>query len=155
MSEQKTVEMESLWSTRTERFQGRWFVGVQNPLPQSYEDEKQLFARLDARKHEISGPLDENTYMLIHENGSRMTVGLRVDQPEEIPEGMVSLHLPDEEYAVFRFEEKYICSFWQFFCTPAHQKKYGLDIAKARFETFNETLQPRGITEIYFPKVTE
>jgi len=34
-----------------------------------------------------------------------------------------------------------------------NQKKYELDVVKARYETFNDSLQPRGITEIYYPKV--
>ncbi|MFD0713373.1 GyrI-like domain-containing protein [Paenibacillus sp. GCM10027626] len=154
MSEQNAVDMEELWTIRTERFRERFLIGLQNQLPQSYEDEQQLFAMLEARKGEIKGQiLDGNTYMVIHDNGSKMTVGLMVNQLEEVPEGMVSLIVPDEEYVVFSFEEKYICSFWQFFCERHNRAKYELDAVKARFETFNDSLQPNGITEIYYPKL--
>jgi predicted transcriptional regulator YdeE len=133
--------------------QERFFVGLQNQLPQSYEDEQQLFTTLEARKNEIMGQtMDGNTYMVIHDNGSKMTVGLSVNQLGEVPDDMVSLILPDEEYVVFRFEENHICSFWQYFCDQNNQKKYQLDTVKARFETFNDSLQPNGITEIYYPK---
>ncbi|WP_082053511.1 GyrI-like domain-containing protein [Gordoniibacillus kamchatkensis] len=155
MTGQNAVNMETLWTIRTEQFKERSFIGLQNPLPQSYEDEQRLFATLAARRNEIMGQtLDGNTYMVIHDNGSKMTVGLMVTQLGEIPDGMVSLNLPDEEYVVFRFEEKHICSFWQFFCDRENQKKYELDVVKARFETFNDSLQPNGITEIYFPKAS-
>jgi predicted transcriptional regulator YdeE len=153
MSEQNAVDMEQLWTIRTERFKKRYFIGLQNQLPQSYEDEQRLFATLEDRRNEIMGQtMDGNTYMVIHDNGSKMTIGLMVNQPGEVPEGMVSLVLPDEEYVVFRFEEKHICSFWQYFCDQDNQKKYELDVVKARFETFNDSLQPNGITEIYYPK---
>lgn len=153
MSDQNTVNMEELWIVRRERFGKRILIGVQNLLPQSYEDEKHLFATLDDRKDEIQDQImDNNTYMVIHDHGTKMTVGVFVSHIQEVPEGMVSLTLPEEEYEVFRFEEKHICSFWQFFCDQDHQKKYGLDAVKARYETFNDTLQPNGMTEIYYPK---
>jgi predicted transcriptional regulator YdeE len=154
MSEQNTVNMEELWTTRSEQYGMRLIIGVQNQLPQSYEDEQHLFATLKARKNEIRDQtMDGNTYMVIHDNGSKMTVGLMVNFIREVPEGMVSLTLPEEEYEIFRFDEKHICSFWQYFCVQDNQKKYELDVVKARYETFNDSLQPHGITEIYFPKV--
>jgi len=116
MSEQNIENMEDLWTTRTERFGTRQIIGVQNQLPQSYEDEQDLFAMLKARKNEIlDQTMDGNTYMVIHDNGSKMTVGIMVNYIREVPEGMVSLTLPEEKYEVFRFEEKHICSFWQYF----------------------------------------
>lgn len=154
MTEQNTVNMEELWTTRRERYGTRLIIGVQNQLPQSYEDEQHLFATLKARKNEIlDQTMDGNTFMVIHDNGTKMTVGLMVNHIREVPEGMVTLILPEEEYEVFRFEEKYICSFWQYFCDQDNQKKYKLDVAKARYETFNDSLQPHGITEIYYPKL--
>lgn len=153
MSEQNAVDMEQLWTIRSEQFKERFLIGLQNLLPQSYEDEQKLFAKLAARKNEImEQTLDANTYMAIHDNGSKMTVGLMVNELGEVPEGMVSLVIPDEEYIVFRFEVKHICSFWQFFCEEGNQKKYEVDVVKARYETFNDSLQPNGMTEIYFPK---
>lgn len=153
MTEQNTVNMEELWTIRRGKEGKRLFVGVQNQLPQSHEDEQRLFATLEARKEEIKNQvMDGNTYMIIHDNGTRMTVAYKINCLDLIPEGMVSLMLPEEEYEVFRFEEKHICSFWQYFCDPHHQQKYGVDVVKARFETFNDMLQPHGITEIYFPK---
>lgn len=116
MTEPNHANMEDLWSVRRERLGNRWLIGVQNQLPQSYEDEQHLFATLKARREGIQHQTaDPNTYMVIHDNGSKMTVGLLVNRVGEVPEGMVSLTLPEEEYEVFRFEEKHICSFWQFF----------------------------------------
>lgn len=153
MSEQNVVNMENLWTTRTERLGNRLLIGLQNQLPQSYEEEQQLFATLEARRSEIQNlTKDHNTYMVIHDDGSRMTVARMVSRVSDVPAGMVSLALPEEEYEVFRFEEKYICTFWQYFCDHEHQKNYGINTVKARFETFNDTLQPNGITEIYYPK---
>jgi predicted transcriptional regulator YdeE len=153
MTEISQVHMEDLWSVRRERLGNRWLIGVQNQIPQSYEDEQRLFATLKARRDEIQHQTaDPNTYMVIHDDGSKMTVALMVSRIGDIPEGMVSLNLPEEEYEVFRFEEKHICSFWQYFCETDHRNKYGVNAAKARFETFNDTLQPNGVTEIYYPK---
>lgn len=153
MAEQGTVNMEEHWAIRTQQFRKRFIVGIQNQLPQSYEDEQIQFATLEAKTKEIKEQnFDGNTYMVIHDNGTKMTVGLMVTQVVEIPEGMVSLVLPEEDYVIFRFEEKHICSFWEYFCNQENQRKYGLDVIKARFETFNDSLQPLGFTEIYFPK---
>jgi predicted transcriptional regulator YdeE len=158
MAEQKqsAINIEELWTTRTEEYGRRQFVGVRNRLPQSYEDEQRLFATLQIRKEEIADrSTDGNMYMIIHDNGSNMTVAFRVDRIADLPQDMVSLELPEEEYVVFRFEEKHICSFWEYFCDVNHQQKYGVDVVKARYETFNEVLQPNGMTEIYFPKVQQ
>lgn len=155
MSEQpQQTDIEVQWTIRTAQIPKMLLIGVQNSLPQSYEDEQKMFASIDSRKEEIKGRVqDLHTYMVIHDHGSKMTVGLRVDQPDEIPGEMVSLVVPEEEYVIFRFEEKHICLFWEFFCDPENQQKYGVDVGKARFETFNDSLQPNGITEIYFPKM--
>jgi predicted transcriptional regulator YdeE len=147
------LNMEEVWTTRSEKLGNRMFVGVQNQLPQTYEDEIRLFELIDLRKEEIKDHIhDENTYMIIHEEGSKMTVAVRVNECKDIPDGMVLLSLPEESYQVFRFEEKYICDFWKYFCELENQNKYNLSTVKARFETFNSSLQPNGITEIYFPK---
>ena len=112
MTEQKTVNIEDVWITRSERYGTRFIIGVQNQMPQSFEDEQRLFATLKDRTNEI----------------------------------------PEQEYEVFRFEEKHIGAFWQYLCSQENQEKYGLDIVKARYEIFNDALQPHGITEIYYPK---
>lgn len=154
--EHNTVDMEALWTIRTEQFKKIFLIGLQKQLPQSYEEEHELFARVEARKNEITEQtLTSNTYMVIHDNGTKMTVGLMVNKIEEVPDGMVPLRLPAEEYVVFRFEEKHICSFWKYFSSQDNQKKYELDIGKARLETFNDSLQRKGMTEIYFPKVSK
>lgn len=153
MSESNAMNMEELWKTREERLGMRRIIGVQNQLPQSHEDEQQQFATIKARSSEIPDQtMDGNLYMVIHENGSKMTVGLTVHHVSEIPEGMVSLTLPEQDYQVFRFEEKHICSFWKYFCDHENQAKFELDVVKARFEVFNDSLQPHGFTEIFFPK---
>ncbi|QYR24378.1 GyrI-like domain-containing protein [Paenibacillus sp. sptzw28] len=64
---------------------------------------------------------------------------------------MVGYTIQADEYAVFRFEEKHIADFWDYFCSIDNQALYNLNIEKPRFEIFNKELQPKGVTEIYFP----
>lgn len=140
------------WDSKIRKYLGL-VPGWRFLITEDYEDVWFDEATLKARREEIQDQAaDHNTYMVIHDNGSKMTVGLLVNRVGEVPEGMVSMTLPEEEYEVFRFEEKHICSFWQFFCEQDNQKKYGVDAAKARFEIFNDGLQPNGVTEICFPK---
>lgn len=68
--EQNTIDMEALWTIRTEQFKKIFLIGLQKQLPQSYEEEKELFARVEARKNEImEQTLTSNTFMVIHDNG--------------------------------------------------------------------------------------
>lgn len=113
------------------------------------EDEIELFAEMKLRKDEIENRIDENEYLVITPDG--LIVASAVPNVDIIPVGMVHVTIPADEYVVFRFEEKFIGDFWDHFSSPQSQAKYNLNCDKIRFEIFKEELQPKGITEIYFP----
>lgn len=144
---------QELWTVRQEDLKEIKLIGIQNSLPQEYEEEEKLFETLNSRKNEIKNRLgDANIYMVIHDEGTKMTVAVAVEQINEVPEGMVSLNIPSQEYMVFNFELKDICKFWQYFCYAENRDKYSLNTIKPRFEIFKDSLQPKGYTEIYYPK---
>jgi predicted transcriptional regulator YdeE len=113
------------------------------------QDERMLFERLQARKSEIAGRTGEEEYLVIVPGG--LIVAAPVSDITDVPEGMIGYTIEADEYVVFRFEEKFIGDFWDYFCNPANQNKYNLNIDKPRFEIFRSDLQPQGVTEIYFP----
>lgn len=49
--------------------------------------------------------------MVIHDEGTKMTAAVVVEQINEVPEGMVSLNIPSQGYMIFNFELKDICKF--------------------------------------------
>ncbi|MBP1994875.1 effector binding domain-containing protein [Paenibacillus eucommiae] len=121
-------------------------IGFRGDGPQ---DEQKLFAALKARKVEIPHRINEHEYLIISPDG--LYAAAAVSTIGIVPEGMVQITIPADGYQVFRFEEKYIGDFWDFFCNKPAQDKYNLNVDKIRFEIFKEDLQPQGVTEIYFP----
>ncbi|MCD9022634.1 effector binding domain-containing protein [Cohnella silvisoli] len=121
-------------------------IGFRGAGPQ---DEEKLFANLRYRKNEISHRINDYEYLIISPHG--LYVAAAVSEQGNIPAGMEQITIPADTYQVFRFDEKYIGDFWDFFCNPSAQVKYNLNVDKIRFEIFKEDLQPQGVTEIYFP----
>lgn len=117
------------------------------------QDEHLLFEQLQARKHEIAHQISDEEYLVISPKG--LVVGVRVSQVVELPEKMVHITIPADDYMIFRFEEKMIGDFWEYFSKTNNRAKYKLDCDKMRFEIFKEELQPKGMTEIYVPVVDE
>ncbi len=78
-------------------------------------------------------------------------VAVEVDEPRDVPEGMSSYVIPEEEYVVFSFEKKYIGEFWNTIYTEENQLEYNIDLAKPRFEVFASQLDAAGMVERYIP----
>jgi len=146
MNEAVNENIEEFMQVRYEKREAVLVVGVKGDGPQ---DENRLFAELESGKNEIVNKKNENQYLVIIPNG--LIVGHAVTELGSIPEGMISFVIPADEYAVCRFEEKYIGSFWGQICKVPIQTKYNLNFIKPRFEIFVEHLQPQGMTEIYIP----
>ncbi|MDF2651149.1 MAG: hypothetical protein K0Q73_6954 [Paenibacillus sp.] len=140
------VKMEELMQVRIVSIEAIEAIGFRGRGP---EDEKKLFADLRSRMTEIQNRKDDHEYLIIGPEG--LFAAAAVTNTEFIPEGMVLITIPADEYNVFRFEEKYIGDFWNYFSNPDAQAEYILDCDKIRFEIFKEELQPKGVTEIYFP----
>lgn len=113
-------------------------------------DQHNLFQQLKKRKSEIQSKASDHEYLVILPRVVPF-VALEVTATGSIPQGMVSHQLPEETYAVFRFEEQHIDQFWDSICSSENQLKYNIDLSKPRFEIFLPDLQPKGITEWYIP----
>ncbi|PYI57123.1 GyrI-like domain-containing protein [Paenibacillus flagellatus] len=121
-------------------------VGFQGSGP---ADEKRLFGELEARLHDISPRRSDNPHLIVIPNG--LIVAVEVDEAGPVPEGAVAFTIPEDEYIVFRFEEKYIGDFWSSICSAENRRLYPFDLDRPRFEIFAPHLQPEGMTEWYFP----
>ncbi|UVI30854.1 effector binding domain-containing protein [Paenibacillus spongiae] len=141
------INLEELIQVRTAVTEKVHLVGLKGA--NDYEVEKRMFAELKARNDEIPNRIGADEYLVIFGDG--LLVAAQVTEFGQLPEGMTAYTLEPDEHAVFRFEEKHICAFWEYFCSPDNQAKYNLNIDKPRFEIFKESLQPAGMTEIYFP----
>ncbi|CAG7646157.1 GyrI-like domain-containing protein [Paenibacillus allorhizosphaerae] len=114
------------------------------------EDQHSLFQQMKQRKSEIQSRMNDHEYLVILPRVVPF-VALEVTGSDAVPHGMVSQDIPEERYAVFRFEEKFIGKFWGSICSNENQLKYNIDLSKPRFEIFLPDLQPEGITEWYIP----
>ncbi|MCQ6562494.1 effector binding domain-containing protein [Paenibacillus mendelii] len=141
------VNLEDLIEVRTAVTEHVHLVGLRGA--NDYEVEKRMFAELKERIDEIPNRVGSDEYLVIFCDG--LLVAAQVTEFGDLPEGMAAYTLEPDEHVVFRFEEKHICEFWDYFCSEDNQAKYNLNIAKPRFEIFKESLQPAGMTEIYFP----
>lgn len=147
MSEAVQVNIDEFMQVRFERREALCVVGVKGGGP---DDEKRLFEEIKARSGEIANKKNDDHVLVIIPNG--LIIANEVMESDgPIPDGMVGFTIPADEYAVCRFEEKYIGSFWGKICKEPVKSKYNLNFTKPRFEIFTEHLQPRGVTEIYIP----
>ncbi|WP_158302066.1 effector binding domain-containing protein [Paenibacillus mesophilus] len=146
-SEAVKVNIDEFMQVRFERREAVSVVGVKGGGP---DDENRLFDEIKARGDEIAHKKNLNHYLVIIPNG--LIIAHEVTESDgPIPEGMVGFTIPADEYAVCRFEERYIGSFWGHICKEPVKSKYNLNFTKPRFEIFAEHLQPQGVTEIYIP----
>lgn len=114
------------------------------------EDQHDLFKEMKLRMNEIKARTNDHAYLVILPRVVPF-VALEVTETDEVPQGMVAHSIPEEEYAVFRFEEKDIGDFWDSICSQENQARYNIDLSKPRFEIFLPDLQPQGMTEWYIP----
>lgn len=134
--------------TRTCSLQTLTLVGFQG---QSLAEENELFDRLNARLQEITNRKNDHPYMIVAGSEPAPVVAVEVVEPGQVPEGMIRYTLPEGEYVVFSFEERYIGEFWEQVCTPERQADYGIDLSKPRFEVFAPELQAANRVEWYIP----
>lgn len=114
------------------------------------DDQHRLFALMDEMVGEINTQKSDNQYLVILP-GLLPFVGVEVNETSDVPDGMTTYSIPEDEYVIFRFEEKYIGDFWNSICTKENQTKYHIDLSKPRYEIFKLDLQPTGVTEWYIP----
>jgi len=136
--------MDHFVQTRVEKLRSVELVGFQG---EHLEDEHKLFDQL---KQSISDSERRNRYFVILP-GIRPLVAVEASDVGDIPKGMTSYTIPEDEYVLFRFEKKHVGEFWSKICTEENQAKYKIDLSKPRFEIFTSNLQPIGILEWYIP----
>ncbi len=135
---------------RTEKQKAVQLIGFQG---YNLEDQHKLFEQMKQNFNAITTKKSENQYLVILP-GLFPLVAVEVNETNDVPEGMTTYIIPEDEYVIFRFEEKYIGDFWSSICTEENQAKYNIDLSKPRYEIFTSSLQPTGVTEWYFPTNT-
>lgn len=147
------LEFEATLRTEPVALKRMILVGFANALPQSREEEQQLFDWLKERQDEIPRRLqDGNIYAAVSDHGTQMTVGAAAAEEAAVPPGMSVVIVPGGDYIALRFDKGSIGRFWELFRHAEIQEKYRVDPARTRLEVYNESLQPAGLTEIYLPK---
>jgi predicted transcriptional regulator YdeE len=144
---QSNVIIHNVMQVRTSKLKAVELIGFQG---NNLDDQHRLSVLLNQRVSEISSKVSDNKYLVILP-GLLPLVAVEVNDTSAVPEGMVAFTIPEDEYVIFRFEEKYIGDFWSSICTEENQSKYNIDLSKPRYEIFTANLQPRGVTEWYFP----
>ena len=114
------------------------------------DDQHRLFVLMDERIEQINSRKSDNHFFVILP-GLLPLVAVEVKEAINVPNGMTAFHIPEDEYVIFRFEEKYIGDFWDSICSIENQTKYNIDLSKPRYEMFKPDLQSTGFTEWYIP----
>lgn len=134
--------------TRTCKIEKVTLVGFQG---ESMDEEKQLFAQLNARMNELPARKKDNPCLVVSGKFPVPLVAVEVSDSAHVPEGMTALTLPEGEYVAFAFPRQHVGDFWANVCTSENQAKYRIDLSKPRFEIFNTALKDAGQVEWYIP----
>lgn len=116
----------------------------------SLDDQHRLFTLMEEMMGQIIARKSDNQYLVILP-GLLPLVAVEVNEINHVPDGMTAFLIPEDEYVIFRFEEKYIGDFWDSICTIDNQTRYNIDLSKPRYEIFTSNLQSSGFTEWYIP----
>ena len=114
------------------------------------DDQHRLFVLMDEKIEQINSRNSDNQFLVILP-GLLPLVAVEVKETINVPDGMTEFNIPEDDYVIFRFEEKYISDFWESICTIENQTKYNIDFSKPRYEIFTQDLQSTGFTEWYIP----
>ncbi|MNZ60871.1 Bacterial transcription activator, effector binding domain [compost metagenome] len=147
---QGNVNIQNVMQVRIARLEAVKLIGFQG---ESLDDQHRLFTQMDERANAISQKKSENQYLVILP-GLIPLVAVEVNETSDMLEGMTAYTIPEDEYVIFKFEEKYIGDFWSSICTEENQAKYNIDLSKPRYEVFTPSLQPTGVTEWYIPAIS-
>ncbi|TLS52479.1 GyrI-like domain-containing protein [Paenibacillus antri] len=118
------------------------------------DDQDRLFTEMRARLEEVRSRKNDELYLVILPDRFIPYVAVEAADLHDVPPGMVMHRIPEDDYVVFRIEEKYLGDFWSSICSNENQLYYRIDLAKPRYERFTQELQPNGITEWYIPTVS-
>jgi len=118
---------------------------------ESLEDERKVFDQLKQSINEIAARIQ---YLVILPGIKPLTAVERIET-DDVQEGMTSFTIPEDDYVIFRFEEKFIGAFWNNICTRENQAKYRIDLSKPRYEIFTPELHSSGMVEWYIPTMVE
>lgn len=144
---QGNVNIQNVMQVRIAKLEAIKLIGFQGD---NLDDQHRLFSQMDEKLREITKMKSAYQYLVILP-GFFPLVAVEVYETTDVPEGMTAYTIPEDEYVIFRFEEKYIGDFWNSICTEENQSKYNIDLSKPRYEVFTPSLQPTGITEWYIP----
>ncbi|WP_338554241.1 effector binding domain-containing protein [Paenibacillus sp. KS-LC4] len=147
---QENVNIQNVMQVRVAKLESVKLIGFQG---EHLDDQHKLFAQMDARAKEISQKKNGNQYLVILP-GLIPIVAVEVNDTSDVLEGMTAYTIPEDEYVIFKFEEKYIGDFWSSICTEENQSKYNIDLSKPRYEVFTHSLQLAGVTEWYIPTIS-
>ncbi|MFD0712980.1 hypothetical protein [Paenibacillus sp. GCM10027626] len=142
--------MESLdhfLQVRSAKLSSFQLIGFQG---EKLEDERKVFDQLKQSINEIA---TMNQYLVILP-GIKPLAAVEVIETDDVPQGMMSYTIPEDEYVIFRFEKKFIGEFWINICTRENQAKYQIDLSKPRYEIFTPVLQSTGMVEWYIPTMS-
>jgi hypothetical protein len=139
--------MQDLLQVRNVKLDEVKLVGI---MGDNLDDQHRLFVLIDEKIGQINSRKSDNLFLVILP-GLLPLVAVEVDETNSIPDGMTAFLVPEDDYVIFRFEEKYISDFWESICTIENQRKYNIDLSKPRYEIFKPELQSIGFTEWYIP----
>lgn len=114
------------------------------------DDQHRLFSIMEEKIGQIIARKSDDQYLVILP-GLFPFVGVEVNELNVVPDGMIAYLIPEDEYVIFRFEERHIGDFWDSICTIDNQIRYNIDLSKPRYEIFTSNLQSAGFTEWYIP----
>ncbi|UVI33189.1 GyrI-like domain-containing protein [Paenibacillus spongiae] len=144
------VSIEQFTQVRSEKLESVPLMGF---LGEILADERQLFDRLKQSIDMLFSNRSVDQYLVILP-GLRPLAAIEAVDSQTVPEGMTLFTIPEDNYVIFRFEEKFVGDFWNTVCTSENQAKYRIDLSKPRFERFTAMLQSIGITEWYIPAMS-
>lgn len=143
--------LETFSQVRTDSNRAVTLVGYQG---ERLEDQHELFERLEDTLTRIELRNQGKPYLVIMP-GLKPFVGIEATTVNDVPTDMLIVTIPEDHYAVFRFEKAWIGAFWETVCTKENQLKYRIDLDKPRFEMITPELQAAGAIEWYIPTKTE
>jgi Bacterial transcription activator, effector binding domain. len=114
------------------------------------DDQHRLFVLMDEKIEQINTRISDNHFLVILPELITL-VAVEVKETINVPNGMTAFLIPEDDYVIFKFEEKYVSDFWESICTIENQTKYNIDLSKPRYEIFKPDLQSNGFTEWYIP----
>jgi len=144
---ENNVKLQDIVQVREARLGAIHLVGFQG---ERLEDQNSLFVKLNESMSELSAIKSDHPYLVIL-TGLVPLVAVECEEAGDVPEGMTPCTIPENDYAVFRLEERHIGDFWSTVCTAENQRAYRIDLAQPRFEIFNPELLSQGRTEWYIP----